>query len=385
MLMIASATYRPVIEWASARGGLHVLALACGLVSACGRYHFDAITGANADLGDAAGDVAFDAGDRPNVVFATSTTTAGSFGGVNGADAICQAAGAGLGGQFRAWISDSGVDAKDRLAGSRGWVRVDGEPIADTIDDMINQRFLNPIDVDETGAHVPDSNVWTGTGGGLRDTFTGTCSDWTSNAASVHGRVDATYQVFGVIYPNSTCDLSSRLLCFEVGHQAVVTAKAHAGRIAFISKGRTMAGLAGLDQQCQTDANDAHLGGTYAAAVATSTGTIASRFPTLDATPYRRVDGTIVSADGPGLFGNRLVSFIHQRADGWFVVGNILTGANDVASIGMYTCADWTDLLSGVGEVGVTGTLETGPPYGTWASISGSGCNAALPVVCLQQ
>src|SRR5690348_11017356 len=67
----------------------------------------------------------------PNRAFVTRSVLPGNFGGIDVADGLCntEASDAGLGGTFVAWLSTSAVDARDRLDGSRGWVRTDGLPV----------------------------------------------------------------------------------------------------------------------------------------------------------------------------------------------------------------------------------------------------------------
>src|SRR5689334_19443588 len=118
-------------------------------LAACGRVGFDV---AKTELADAAD-------TRPNVVFVTSGTTPATFAAppLASADGVCasRAVAKGLPGTFVAWLSTSTTDAIDRLAGSRGWVRVDGAPVADTAAEMIAGRIYNPINVDEAGQTVP--------------------------------------------------------------------------------------------------------------------------------------------------------------------------------------------------------------------------------------
>src|SRR5262245_12432676 len=93
-------------------------------------------------------------GSRPdivvtsNVAFVTTRTlNPSTFGGLAGADAICQATAdqAGLPGTYIAWLSTTTTNAVDRLAGSRGWVRTDGVPFADTPADIAAGRIFAPL------------------------------------------------------------------------------------------------------------------------------------------------------------------------------------------------------------------------------------------------
>jgi len=71
-----------------------------------------------------------------NIVFVTSTlSTPGNIGSLAAADAICtaRAQAAALPGAYVAWLSSTVTSAKARLGSARGWVRVDGMPVADTV------------------------------------------------------------------------------------------------------------------------------------------------------------------------------------------------------------------------------------------------------------
>jgi hypothetical protein len=96
---------------------------AVGLATGCGRLDFDE----QSDSGEIA--------TSANFVFVTSSAHAPIELGpdLGAADAICaaRATEANLPGTYVAWLSTSTRQARDRLAGARGWVRVDGRPVAD--------------------------------------------------------------------------------------------------------------------------------------------------------------------------------------------------------------------------------------------------------------
>src|SRR5690606_20216321 len=112
-------------------------------------------------------------GDDPgtegyNIAFVTSTTYRGDFGGLEVADEICNelARNAGLSGSYIAWLSDTSVNARDRIGSARGWVRRDGRPFAATVEDLIGYSVLYPLLIDEKGERTTESWVWTGTRSG---------------------------------------------------------------------------------------------------------------------------------------------------------------------------------------------------------------------------
>ena len=133
-------------------------------------------------------------------IFITSQTFNGNLGGLEGADAKCQelADAADLDGTFKAWLSDSETDARDRLTHATVPYRlVDGTTVADDFTDLTDGSLDAPINRTENGTAVGD-RPWTGTDfageacfqatGGtcvLMDPTDGTiprlaCEDWTT-------------------------------------------------------------------------------------------------------------------------------------------------------------------------------------------------------------
>ncbi len=113
-------------------------------------------------------------------IFITSTTHTGNLGGLAGADNICMARAreAGLPGTWRALLSTTGMNARDRI--HYNWARLetmDGRVIALSKDDLWKGSIRAPIKTTETGATLAGAMVWTGT---LADgTHLGSCENWT--------------------------------------------------------------------------------------------------------------------------------------------------------------------------------------------------------------
>jgi hypothetical protein len=344
-----------------------------------------------APLQDASVNDAIDAAtDRPNVAFVTAALVPSNLGGVQGADILCQqtAQGAKLPGTFIALLSTSSQGARERLTSSRGWVRTDGAPVADTADDLLlGGHMLNPIDHDAAGNQMPrvQLDVWTGTDstGGV-DTVNGTCGDWTGAAglaeAGFHDR-SAPYEIATGAFD---CAQQAHVYCFEVGHAVAVVPAQATGRIAFLGIPNSTVGLVGLDSQCTTDAMLAGLPGTYAAAVAVNGASAESRFPA--GMPWHRIDGTLIAPTDVGLFSADLSSFVNQTANGAYVAGSftaiIWSGASDGATAGtsLTTCSDWTAAV---------GTAVAGSPIDTsytafWSGTTAT-CSSAYYELCLQQ
>lgn len=163
---------------------------------------------------------------KPTRVFVTASTYQGDFGGLTGADAVCQkeAVAASLTGTYLAWLSDSQGSPSKRFAKQTvPYVRADGVTIAKNWKSLVSGTLAAPINVTASGAVIPMAdNAWTMT------TMEGTpssscgnscfCLDWTATyyASSSTGKPYNTdagwtdtgfYQDCG-IFPN-------HLYCFE--------------------------------------------------------------------------------------------------------------------------------------------------------------------------
>lgn len=182
----------------------------------------DATTGKDASSTDAnagASDAGADANTRPNVtgklVFATSTTHNGNLGGLVGADSICQtrANNAGLGGTFKAYLSDTVTPAKSRIANVGPWSRVDGTVVFPTA--TVTSVPSSDLDVDENGEAGKKGLVWTGSSlGGV--SASDNCDDWQNTGNSgVSGYAASTDQWADDGSGGSPCNLGGRLYCFE--------------------------------------------------------------------------------------------------------------------------------------------------------------------------
>ena len=146
----------------------------------------------------------------PMTFFVSSTrSTTGNLGGLRGADATCQqlAAAAGGGGHtWRAYLSaehdpDNGgnpVDARSRI-GIGPWRNANGVLVARNVAELHSRAGDASLFIDETGRRI--NGQWAGSPAPVEhDILTGsnadgtlipgrTCSDWTSQSASVNARV----------------------------------------------------------------------------------------------------------------------------------------------------------------------------------------------------
>jgi hypothetical protein len=152
------------------------------------------------------------------VIFVTSGSYQGDFGGLAGADAICQASSALLGGTFKAWLSDTYTSAADRLTHAVGhYVDVNGVKIADDWNDLTDGTIDNPISVNENGVSDTNLEVWTGTHTDGTSYLPLFCLEWTyTNPADmpVYGTTGTTS--FGWTQSaHGSCDVFRHLYCVQ--------------------------------------------------------------------------------------------------------------------------------------------------------------------------
>ncbi len=309
----------------------------------------------------------------------------GSIGGLAGADEICSqhASDANLRGTYVAWLSDSKIDAVERLAGARGWVRTDGLVFADSVEDIVDGDIFNPIYLDETGAPVR-SNVVTGTEEG-GTASPATCADWTASTGVESFHRGVSHHV----YPSWTsrqripCSQNARLYCFGIDRNAAVSLPPpQSGRFAFATTQQlsSAGGLAAFDEACAEEASAAGLRGTFLAAVATSTASAASRFD-LDGEPWVNTLGQVVIAEPQDLASGSfdLSAAIAWDAQGSPAVERVWTGADAPNEIGAQTCGDWASDSSGAAVVGAPTSVAE------WFSNVVDLCSLDFGVYCLEE
>ena len=159
-------------------------------------------------------------------VFVTSTQFFGDFGGLSSGDSICQsrAGAAGLGGTWKAWLSDSATDAKDRITDAQ-YVRTDGVIVANSLNDLLtlisgtlNVRLRAPISKDEFGNLHSGATIMTGTyTGGTKSPWT--CNNWTTKTSSLGQAGSSTAMSTGwTSWGSSSCTTAwgtKSIYCFE--------------------------------------------------------------------------------------------------------------------------------------------------------------------------
>lgn len=155
-------------------------------------------------------------------VFVTKTRYNGNLGGLVGADQKCNTAAeaAGLGGTWKAWLSDSNTNAIDRIAEVGPWYDIVPN------ETWVNQKVFNNkaglattplagIQNNEDGSfNSSGTSVWTGTSvGGVASA--NHCLSWTSTSSI------AVYGVAGKVnngwtsYSTNSCSDTASLYCIE--------------------------------------------------------------------------------------------------------------------------------------------------------------------------
>ena len=321
-----------------------------------------------------------------NYVFVTSQTlTPGSqyqpggnsFASLDDADQICNdlAKTAGLAGTFKAWLSDSQHHAYDRLKTARGWIRPDGRPFANSIDDLASGKIFYPIRLDESQVDRLDAAAATGTD----ESGHFSQGDWASTTASyTFGHASATtsdWTATQYIGMGAT-----HVYCFGVDWNRELVVQGQPGPIAFLSRDvyplTTNGGLAAADSFCASQAAQNGLGTNYRALLSTTTAAASSssRFsPTAswvrpDGIPWANANGLsngiVLTALNVDQFGN-----YHGTVNGtWLAVwtGGDLPGTVRPANA---TCENWTSAQTSA----TVGLGNFSDHFFNWSS--GFGCN----------
>jgi hypothetical protein len=155
-------------------------------------------------------------------VFTRSKTTNGKLGGLDGADAFCQASAdaAKLGGTFRAWLSDTTGSPSTRFTKHQlPYVRIDEVKVADSFASLESgSGLLAPIDVTETGGAPPSVLNFTATDSGGEFGKVGHCMNWTSSSdptGSWAGNNTAKGGTWTSVGSLQSCGGPYSLYCFE--------------------------------------------------------------------------------------------------------------------------------------------------------------------------
>ena len=152
-------------------------------------------SGAHCDAGECVGyaGVMCDFGCTPEgctdppfgIIFQTSEKWNGNLGGLAGADLKCMtaASNAGLNGTWKALLSTSTVDAKDRIP-DVVYKRMDATVIANNKADLFDGTILATININENGSIEGWTHVFTGSISDGTKRVGANCSNWTLNSGN---------------------------------------------------------------------------------------------------------------------------------------------------------------------------------------------------------
>jgi hypothetical protein len=329
----------------------------------------------------------------PNIAFVTSMPVApGQLGSIANADALCQmlADDAQLGGTYVAWLSTSTTNAADRLVGSQGWQRVDGRPVANTVDDLTHSRMLYPIRITEKNDDLIEGGdaalaVATGTKADGTGLAALECADYTdAGGIVVTGQADAggTHWTAAQTTPTSpNCSMAMRLYCFGIGKQVEVGVVPESTHISFVTTAleAPINGIASFDTACASEASAVGLSGKFFAAVATTVQAVRSRFTYTG--PWVRRDGvTTIRADFLGMVAPISLDARGDLAD----TDMVWNGAQTLVAKSVSMADDCTNWSPGTGTP--TGIVGDSARSGL-KSFGGNtkACSNSARVYCLQE
>jgi hypothetical protein len=291
-------------------------------------------------------------GPQSYMFVSSSTVVPGQLGGIAGADKECQrlATKASLPGNYHAWISVTGNEAKSRMSAG-GWVRTDGRPFAKNLAALatvIGQPVYYPPRLDEMGNDLGNNHIYVATGGNVDGTALGSqCNGYTSLSGGLYVGDAATGSGYWAMRQLDSvgCGGSYHLYCFRGdGLVADVVPPVQPGRRIFVSAQPFIAGGSiAADQMCQADAAAANLANAsqFLAFLSTST-TPAMKRIRASGQPWKRADDVFVVRQISDFAEGKLIATPGLVANGSLYSNvQVWTGASDPTVPGSGTCQDW--------------------------------------------
>ncbi len=330
-----------------------------------------------------------------NIAFVSSVNVRADLGGVAAYDDQCNAlaTAAGIndanGTAFKAWISDGTSNAVTRLGETTGgWRMLDQRIFARSMNDLVNNRILNPLTLTEKGSKVGAELAWTATK--TDGTVTANhCANWSSTAEHGQGGFvgdgPGRWTTTGTV---SICSLSRRLYCLQTTSTTAIasTFPPPDAKIIYYTDGFTPGGgVTSANAHCNAHKPPIYATRTFRALVATSTQRIANIASS--STLYYRPDGTLVGS-GSNLANGPLASGIWQRDDGTYPVDLVRAWSGSTApnAFGSVTtsCNDWT--YNDPGATGTEGLVNRTPEGTVWWTITPAiACNSTRALYCIEQ
>jgi hypothetical protein len=342
--------------------------------------------------------------------------------GISGADTFCQTAAnnAHLPGTYKAFLSTSTQNANARYGTARGWVRLDGQAVMDTMmttGNATTNALYYPINITERGTALTSvTNVITGShedGSLNHDGDYGspgpaaTCQDWTS-LSQTYG--DAAYQNVWVGYSNmiggswtvwggTLCNIVSYASVYCLGTDLTRTltiTPPTPARHFFVSTAflNSAGGLSAGDAECQLEAQNAGLSNyaNYIAFLATNGASAASRL-SADAgagANWIRTDGIPIATSAANFLTGTIAAPPIAHANKTYPVeygDSVWYGATSPTAAGTTgtTCQGWTS--NNAGDHGAYATVSI--LDGSWGALAPTGgyttpCNAQYRFYCIE-
>jgi hypothetical protein len=155
-------------------------------------------------------------------VFVSTESFTGNLGGTSGADHSCQslANGAGLGGTWKAWVSDDSTSPSTRFTQATvGYRLLDGTLLAANWSVLVGGALLHTISLTEQRTSATNAAVWTGTLSTGVAIGSNVCSGFTSSANGAAAAVIGNTGRTDIGWSNATseqCDSNNlRIYCME--------------------------------------------------------------------------------------------------------------------------------------------------------------------------
>lgn len=180
---------------------------------------------------------------------------------------------------------------------------------------------------------------------------TRTCDDWTSEEEGENGGGGFPHYAGNYGWTQrfaGQCSAERNIYCLGIDYENPLPKQNASGRAAFVSKAffQPDGGLAGADEICQEEADEAGLQGNFKALLATSTQSAISRF-SLAGPTWVRTDGlplwdTAEDAEDPSFLLPLVTDAEGDPAD--LGVQRVWLGATGLDVVGTHTCDDWSSL-----------------------------------------
>ncbi|MDX2019621.1 MAG: choice-of-anchor D domain-containing protein [Deltaproteobacteria bacterium] len=335
-----------------------------------------------------------------NLVFVSSQAFPSDYGSAGKYDSVCNelASKAGINTKdnlgYVAWMSDAGSVPYKRLDGASGWRRLDGVPVAATMDALLNANGIwNPILLDEYGNDGGSNAVMTGTLSNGDPSLTGTCKEWsTADATLIPTAGDRTFGPGGWTNGGvgTNCGTRNRIYCFGKSKAVTLAHSGAKGKRIYISGDASVGKLftpggsiADADAVC---AANAPKGAVAVRALLAQDGRSAAGVinpKELYVTPSGERIG-----QGDQILKASLLTGIWETSLNTFVgPANVYTGATSVTANGdsASTCKNWAGglLLNGA-VLGHSSSTQSTFFYNP-GIIKATSCSTARPIYCVEQ